>query len=257
MVRLRVEISQDLKALAYGELEALVELSGGSLDLIDDSRDLVIDYRGDLETLKRKICRAALIRRVSISNNTGEELLVELDRSRYRVLRRGRQGDAVVIDLRIARLLVNLARTEESKAFLDPFVGTGIIAQEAMLIGAYVIGVDINLKYLGSLSKNAYVDSVNADSLLSPIKDETIYAIATDPPYNRLSMSDVDLESLYRGFAEETFRVLRSGGYVAFSHPTYVDALDWFLNAGFELVVSGLQYVHGGLTRLIYVFKKP
>ncbi|WP_243668284.1 hypothetical protein [Vulcanisaeta sp. JCM 16161] len=67
----------------------------------------------------------------------------------------------------------------------------------------------------------------------------------------------MDLDSLYRGFAEEAFRVLRNGGYVAFSHPTYVDSLDWFLNAGFELVINGLQYVHGGLTRLIYVFRKP
>ena len=257
MVRLRVEVSQDLRALAYGELEALVELSGGSLDLIDDSRDLVVDYRGDLESLRKRICRAALIRRISISNGAGEEPFVELDRSRYRTLKRGRQGDAVIIDLRIARLLVNLARTEEGKAFLDPFVGTGVIAQEAMLIGAHVIGVDINPKYLSSLSRNAYVDSVNSNSLLGPIRDGSIHAIATDPPYNRLSISDVDLDSLYKGFAEEAFRVLRNGGYVAFSHPTYVNALDWFLNAGFELVINGLQYVHGGLTRLIYVFKKP
>ncbi|WP_243678446.1 hypothetical protein [Vulcanisaeta distributa] len=128
-----------------------------------------------------------------------------------------------------------------------------------MLIGAHVIGgVDINPKYLGFLSNNVYVDSVNSDSLLSPpIRSGSIHSIATDPPYNRLSISDVDLDSLYRGFAEEAFRVLRSNGYVAFSHPTYVNSLDWFLNAGFELVISGLQYVHGGLTRLIYVFKKP
>ncbi|GAB6944738.1 RNA methyltransferase [Vulcanisaeta sp. JCM 14467] len=252
-----MEVSQDLKALAYGELEAIAELSGGYPDLIDDSRDLVVDYRGDLEALKRRICRAALIKRVFISNGISEEPLIELDRSRYRVLKRGRQGDAAVIDLHIARLLVNLARTEEDGVFLDPFVGTGVIAQEAMLVGAYVIGMDINPKYLGSLNNNVHADSVNSDSLLSPIKDGSIHAIATDPPYNRLSISDVDLDSLYRGFAKEAFRVLRNGGYVAFSHPTYVDSLDWFLNIGFELVISGLQYVHGGLTRLIYVFKKP
>ncbi|GAB6946474.1 hypothetical protein JCM16161A_06040 [Vulcanisaeta sp. JCM 16161] len=251
-----MEVSQDLKALAYGELEALSELSGGFLDLIDDSRDLVIEYRGDPEQLRKKICRASLIRRIWISNGTGERLFVELDRSRYRALRRGRLDNAVVIDLRIARLLVNLARTEEGGVFLDPFVGSGVIAQEAMLVGAHVIGIDINPKYLGSLN-SAYVDSVNSDSLLSPIRDGSIHSIATDPPYNRLSIINVDLDSLYRGFAEEAFRVLRNGGYVAFSHPTYVDSLDWFLNAGFELVINGLQYVHGGLTRLIYVFRKP
>ncbi|WP_243678445.1 hypothetical protein [Vulcanisaeta distributa] len=128
-----MEVSQDLRALAYGELEALSELSGGSLDLIEDSRDLVVEYRGDLESLRRRICRAALIKRAWISNGAGEKLFAELDRSRYRVLRRGGRwgGDTVVIDLRIARLLVNLARTEEGGGvFLDPFVGSGIIAQE-------------------------------------------------------------------------------------------------------------------------------
>ncbi|WP_245522498.1 TRM11 family SAM-dependent methyltransferase [Vulcanisaeta distributa] len=251
-----MEVSQDLKALAYGELEALSELSGGSLDLIEDSRELVVDYRGNLESLRKRICRAALIKRAWIDDGVNKELFVELNRSRYRVLRRGRWSDAVIIDLRIARLLVNLARTEEGEVFLDPFVGSGIIAQEAMLIGARVIGMDINPKYLGLLN-NMYVDAINSDSLLSPIRNESIHSIATDPPYNRLSISDLDLDSLYRGFAEEAFRVLRSGGYVAFSHPTYVNSLDWFLNAGFELIINGLQYVHGGLTRLIYVFKKP
>ncbi len=257
MVRLRVEVSRDLGALAYGELEALVELSNGSLDLIDDSRDLVVEYKGDLELLRRVICRAALIKRAWVEDGSSERLLAGLDRSRYRALRRGRPNDAVVIDLRIARLLINLARTKEGEAFLDPFVGSGVIAQEAMLVGARVIGIDINPRYLGSLSNNAYVDSVNSDSLLSPIRSGSIHSIATDPPYNRLSISDIDLDSLYRGFAEEAFRVLRNGGYIAFSHPTYVDSLDWFLNVGFELVINGLQYVHGGLTRLIYVFRKP
>ena len=257
MVRLRVEVSQDLGALAYGELEALSELAGGFIDLVDDSRDLMVEFRGDLELLRKVICRAALIRRVWVNNGANEELLASLDRSRYRVLRRGRLGNVATIDLRIARLLINLARTRDGEDFLDPFVGSGIIAQEAMLVGARVIGVDIDRKYLGTLGNSVYVDSVNSDSLLSPIRDGSIHSIATDPPYNRLSISDIDLDALYRGFAEEAFRVLRSGGYVAFSHPTYVDSLDWFLNVGFELVINGFQYVHGGLTRLIYVFRKP
>ncbi|WP_083805460.1 TRM11 family SAM-dependent methyltransferase [Vulcanisaeta moutnovskia] len=257
MVRLRVEVSRDLKALAYGELESLCELSDGSLDLIDDTKDLIINYKGSLESLKRRFCRAALIRRAWVIDDTNETLFAELDRSRYRTLKRGRKDNIVSIDLRIARLLVNLARTNENEVFLDPFVGSGIIAQEAMLVGAHVIGIDTNPRYLSMVGSGVYTDSINSDSLLSPIKDNSIHSIATDPPYNRLSISNIDLDSFYRKFAEESFRILRRGGYIAFSHPTYVDSLDWFLNLGFELVISGLQYVHGGLTRLIYVFRKP
>ncbi|WP_054853957.1 hypothetical protein [Vulcanisaeta distributa] len=74
MVRLRVEVSQDLKALAYGELEALSDLSGGSLDLIDDTKDLVIEYRGgDLNSLSSVVCRASLIKRIWIINDAVEK----------------------------------------------------------------------------------------------------------------------------------------------------------------------------------------
>jgi len=256
MVRLKVEVSRDLKALAFNELLALTELANGSLDLIDDSDDLVVDYRGDINALLKRICRAALIKSIRVIRDINEEEVVRLDRSRYRSLKRGRESGSVSIDLRIARLLVNLARTEENSVFLDPFVGTGIIANEAAMIGARVIGVDINYNAL-RIARSAYTDVVNADVRLISIRDNAVDSIATDPPYNRLSISDADLDALYRVFAYEAFRVLRHGGYIAFSHPTYVNALDWFLNLGFELVGNGLQYVHGGLTRLIYVFRKP
>jgi len=118
-----------------------------------------------------------------------------------------------------------------------------------------VVGIDINYKPLYSIH-DTYIDLINSDFTLSPVRDETIDSIATDPPYNRLSMIDKDIETLYREFANEAYRVLRIGGYIAFSHPTYINALDWFLSLGFELVGGGLQYVHGGLSRLIYVFKK-
>ncbi|MCG2862919.1 MAG: DNA adenine methylase [Vulcanisaeta sp.] len=256
MVKLRVEVSQDLKALAYHELEALVELGGGNLELIDDTHDLIVNYDGDVNRLRSLLCRAALIKRVWVVEQGNEHKLLELDRSRYRALRRGIESGSLTIDLRIARLLVNLARVKEGSTFLDPFVGSGTIAHEALMLGAHVIGIDINYKLLHSM-RDGYIDSVNSDSTLSPIRDGAVDSIATDPPYNRLSIIDRDLEMLYREFANEAYRVLRVGGYVAFSHPTYVNALDLFLNLGFELVGSGLQYVHGGLSRLIYVFKKP
>jgi tRNA (guanine10-N2)-dimethyltransferase len=255
MVELKIEANQDLRVLAYHELEALVELIGGSLELVSDLPNLMVNYDGSIDTLRNVLCRAALIKRVWVIDREKEHKLLELDRSRYRVLRRGREGGSAAIDLRIARLLINLARVREGSLFLDPFIGTGIIAHEALMVGARVVGIDINYKPLYSIH-DTYIDLINSDFTLSPVRDETIDSIATDPPYNRLSMIDKDIETLYREFANEAYRVLRIGGYIAFSHPTYINALDWFLSLGFELVGGGLQYVHGGLSRLIYVFKK-
>ncbi|BDR91120.1 TRM11 family SAM-dependent methyltransferase [Vulcanisaeta souniana] len=255
-VRLRVEVSQDLKALAYSEILSIIELSGGSAELIDESKGLLMDYNGNLESLGRKLCRAALTRHVWVVEGDGERKFLDLDRSRYRVLKLGRRNGSVNIDLRIARLLVNLSRADYGSVFLDPFVGSGLIAYEAAMIGAYVMGIDINLRPLRSI-QGEYIDAINSDSLLGPTRDGAVDSIATDPPYNRLSISDIDLDTFYRKLAEEAYRVLRSRGYIAFSHPTYVDSLDWFLNVGFELVANGLQYVHGSLTRIIYVFRKP
>nr|KJR72214.1 MAG: RNA methyltransferase [Vulcanisaeta sp. AZ3] len=255
MVRLRVEVNKDLGSLAYHELEALAELVNGSLVLVDESEYLLIDYYGSAEALRNVLCRASLIKRVWIVEDH-EHLITDLNRSRYRVLKRGREkGGSASVDLRIARLLVNLARVRDGSVFLDPFIGNGIIAYEALMLGARVIGVDINNKFLRSIH-NAHMDIANSDFSLAPIKDGAIDAIATDPPYNRLSIIDIDIDTLYRRFAEEAYRVLRAGGYLAFSHPTYIGALDWFISTGFKLIGSGLQRVHGGLTRLIYVFKK-
>jgi len=104
MVELKIEANQDLRVLAYHELEALVELIGGSLELVSDLPNLVVNYDGNIDTLRNVLCRAALIKRVWVIDREKEHKLLELDRSRYRVLRRGREGGSAAIDLRIARL---------------------------------------------------------------------------------------------------------------------------------------------------------
>jgi len=48
------------------------------------------------------------------------------------------------ISPRVAKILVNFTRCTEGKTFLDPFCGVGNILQEALLVRAKVIGVDIN-----------------------------------------------------------------------------------------------------------------
>ncbi|MEM2118651.1 MAG: DNA methyltransferase [Candidatus Bathyarchaeia archaeon] len=45
---------------------------------------------------------------------------------------------------RLAKIMVNLAQCKPGKVLLDPFCGVGTILQEALLLKAHVVGVDIN-----------------------------------------------------------------------------------------------------------------
>ncbi len=255
MTRVIIKINKELKDLAYAELEALAEISNCPIDLIDDVEDLEVEVECNVESLIDALCRAALVKAVYKRANGRIEKLVEYPRSRYVVVKKGVGRHGLGIGLRIARLLVNLARVREGDFFLDPFVGSGTIAYEAAMLGARVVGIDLNRDYLKHAHSD-YVDVINADSSIQPIREGSIDAIATDPPYNRMSITDVDLLELYRKFAYEAYKALKKGRYVAFSHPTYVNAVDAFLELGFRYIACGRQYVHGGLTRLICVFKR-
>lgn len=257
MVKLEVEVSKDLVELSFYELEALVELINGTIELLEYKDELIVEYRGDLEKLRNILCRAALIKQVSVIHNANEkETLMKHCKSEGNASmpRKNMRGGS--IEIKIARTLVNLARTKRNIVFLDPFVGSGIIAYEAVVVGAHVLGIDISKDLLLNNNRD-YLDLVNADSTLIPLRSESVDSIATDPPYGRLSIVDFDINALYRSFARESYRVLKKGGFLVSSHPTYMNALDWFLNEGFELVGKGIQFVHGSLTRLILILRKP
>ncbi|WP_069808229.1 TRM11 family SAM-dependent methyltransferase [Vulcanisaeta thermophila] len=256
MVRLGVRVSKDLIELAFYELEALADLSGGSVDLVSQGDELIVDYRGDLDRLRASLCRASLIKQVDVIHEGGaKEVLARLDRSRYWAIDKHRSTYGGVIELRIARLLVNLARAREGAVFLDPFMGSGTIVYEAAMVGARAVGIDLDRRLLTGVNAD-FVDVVNADSLLMPLRGDSVDSMATDPPYGRFSIPELDIDFIYRVFARESYRVLKRGGFLALSHPTYVDATDWFLSEGFELVGRGLQFVHGSLTRLVLILKK-
>ena len=157
---------------------------------------------------------------------------------------------------KFARALVNLSRVRSGGRFLDPFCGTGGILIEAALVGAEVFGCDIlkravrgaaeNLKFYGLKGEFAACD---ATALC--LRDESVDAIATDPPYGRSTHMRRPLERLYEDAISEMHRVLKKNHFVI--------VLSNFKDVphdGFELLETHECYVHKSLTRYVNVLRK-
>lgn len=171
---------------------------------------------------------------------------------------------SIALPVYLSRTLVNLTAIR-SGTILDPFCGTGSIAIEAALIGFRAICIDLdwtiaigsyrNLKYLGL----SHVVQIAGDARSLPLISSAINGVATDPPYGRAASTHREkVEELYSKFLVELSRVLVSGGRAAFMSPHWLsDRVERLINeVGFRKISRRYIYVHGALTRLVYVVEK-
>jgi len=162
----------------------------------------------------------------------------------------------------ISRLLINLTRIREGMLLLDPFAGTGSILIEAWSMNIRGIGIEIDWRLAQGMEENLEFYGSNAITILgdSTLIDLTsVDAIATDPPYGRgASTHGYDQLKLYEAFIEKSWGLLRSGGYMSFMSPLWLeDYVDELLcRYSFTSVARFYQYVHSGLTRVIYVVRR-
>ncbi len=71
-----------------------------------------------------------------------------------RDVQRPAQRPMYSIPPRLAKTMINLSRTGESRALLDPFCGIGGILQEAAVMGLYINGIDIDGKCIPQAIQN-------------------------------------------------------------------------------------------------------
>jgi tRNA (guanine10-N2)-dimethyltransferase len=162
---------------------------------------------------------------------------------------------------KLSRLFVNLSRLRRGGVFLDPFCGVGGFAIEACLLGASrVICGDIDGEATLGALKNLEHYGCNvslvarSNSMAIPLADESVDAIATDPPYGRsASTKGVGYEELALEFLREARRVLRRGGYVVYAGP--YERSPWVIarRVGLEVVSRHHMFVHGSLVREVVV----
>ncbi|MEW6063373.1 MAG: DNA methyltransferase [Nanoarchaeota archaeon] len=159
-----------------------------------------------------------------------------------RDLQRPVQDYTKSISIRLAKILVNLSQAKENEILLDPFCGTGVILQEALLNGINIIGIDIekssidasknNLEWLKNNYKtNTNYELINADSreLSKFIKE--VDAVATEPylgplikqrlTENEANKLKEELESLYFGVLKEIKKVLKKQGRISIVVPVF------------------------------------
>ncbi len=163
----------------------------------------------------------------------------------------------------VSRLFVNLSRASSSNSpYLDPFCGVGGFLIEACLMGVgNYLGVEINEDYargarINLLHYGCIPNVVVGDACSVPINK--VGAIGTDPPYGRMTKSvSRELKDLMMCFLEEASKVLRKGSYLVFAQRKGVISDEDIVSiSGLELIEKHLNWVHGSLTRDIYVVRR-
>jgi tRNA (guanine10-N2)-dimethyltransferase len=152
----------------------------------------------------------------------------------------------------LARGLVNLAQVKEGDLLFDPFCGTGGVLLEGEIVGADVLGSDMDLAMLGGCGENLPgAQLFQADATRLPLCDNTIDAVVTDLPYGQsVCIMAESMEHLYSRSLSEIRRILKPGGRAVVV--THVD-IDDLAAENFSIIGSYRQRVHKSLTRRILV----
>lgn len=158
----------------------------------------------------------------------------------------------------VSRALVNLCQTRRGDVVLDPFCGTGGILVEAGLLGAKVVGSDVQHRILLGAEMNLrhYLKDwslLYQDATRLALVDESVDVVVTDPPYGR-SARIKSGESLMKNSLLEIHRVLKEGRRAAV---IYNRPLEELLECtGFFMVECHRHRVHRSMTRHMYIVKK-
>jgi len=152
----------------------------------------------------------------------------------------------------LARGLVNLAKVDDGDLLYDPFCGTGGVLLEGELVGAEVLGSDMDLTMLRGCRDNLPgAQLFQADATTLPLCDHSIDAVVTDLPYGQsVCIMAESMEHLYSRSLSEIRRILKPGGRAVVV--THVDIDDLAADT-FTIIGSYRQRVHKSLTRRILV----
>jgi len=161
---------------------------------------------------------------------------------------------------KIARALVNLSCIKTNETLLDPFCGTGGILLEAGLIGAKVIGSDIEEKMIQGCKKTLdfykipdyKLYCVDVGDLTKHIKN--VDAVVTDFPYGKATTTKGEkIINLYTRAFESISNVLKknSCAVIGLSNKEMINVGEDYLS----LIETYDFRVHRSLTRYFCVYK--
>jgi tRNA (guanine10-N2)-dimethyltransferase len=163
---------------------------------------------------------------------------------------------------KLARCMVNLTLIEEGQILLDPFCGTGGILIEGGIVGAKLIGTDLDPKMVEGTKENLTYCGFNnwnvfrADARRLKL-DKLVDAIVTDPPYGiSASTRGETSENLYKQSMIALQDIIKEGGLFCLATPHYLN-IDEILE-GTKFIITEQHHIrmHKSLTRVISVLEK-
>lgn len=188
--------------------------------------------------------------------------LGEVDRAQYEARHPKHRPHFAPVSIhpRFARALVNMARVRAGDLVADPFCGTGGQLLEAGLVGARVVGGDLDPRMVEGtrhMLEQAGVRSVRVEARdvgeLPELAGEPVDVVISDPPYGRSSTTNHEaMDELYDRFFHASREALKPGGRLAIITPSA--ALRDRAAQLFRLVESHDQVVHKSMTRHWGVF---
>jgi tRNA (guanine10-N2)-dimethyltransferase len=188
--------------------------------------------------------------------------LVKLDRAAFdaRHVRHRPHFSPTSLHPRFARALVNLARVKPGDKVADPFAGTGGLLLEAGLVGAKVVGGDLDPEMADgarrALKHHQLSGEVREGDVAATLAAfAPVDAVVADPPYGRASTTAREPpRDLYRRALTAMHAALNPGGRVAAVFPL-ADA-DALAPPGLALEQRHVQRVHRSLDRHYLVFRR-
>lgn len=188
--------------------------------------------------------------------------LMEIDRGEYENRKADRRPFFLPISMhpRLARAMVNLSGIREGEKLLDPFCGTGGMLIEAGLVGAKILGSDVQRWIAEGCKKNLHHYGLHDFQIeVLDVGDIEVFgkvdAVVTDFPYGKASTTKKEpVESLYNRAFFAISNVLKQRGKLVCAIPST------------ESIKIGSEYldlievhpfrVHKSLIRYICVFMK-
>ena len=163
---------------------------------------------------------------------------------------------------KLARCMVNLSRVKAGDLVLDPFCGTGGILIEAGLIGAKVVGCDIDWRMKNGTATNLeYAGITDYRTHVVDIREMEMYeeadAVVTDPPYGiSTTTCGEGASGIFKEFLESIEHSMKKDALLVMASPDSLDIDSLFKEVGFVLLERYAIKMHRSLTRIISVIAK-
>ena len=179
---------------------------------------------------------------------------------------------------KLAQIIINLAQPEDGATVLDPFCGTGVILQEALLMGFDAYGTDLgprmveysqaNLKWLAEssqfISTNRYF--LDEGDAAGTEWSHDFGAIAAETylgrPFSALPKPDIlnevqrDVDYIHRKFLKNVARQTKPGFRMCIAVPAWKTAHGFqhlkTLDSLEELGYTRMSFVHARNDELVY-----